>query len=123
MRQVISLGTPLTGNVEHTLVGMLYRLLNGAHPAVTLDMVQRLGTPPRVPTTSIYSRSDGVVAWQACLQASAHARVENIEVSGSHSGLVWNVEALAVVADRLAQPEKSWRPYKAPLACVEAAAA
>lgn len=116
VRQVITLGTPFTGNVEHTCVGMLYRLFSGANPAESLEMVQRLGTPPDVPTTSIYSRSDGVVAWQACLQVGTHARIENIEVSSSHSGLAWNADVFAIVADRLAQPEKVWRPYQAPMA-------
>ena len=112
-RQVITLGTPFTGNVEHTRAGFLYRVLNGGHPPIDAAMARRLGTPPDVPTTSIYSRSDGVVAWQACLQGSHHAHTENVEVSGSHSGLVWNAHVLAVVAERLSRAEKAWRPYKA----------
>lgn len=122
-RQVITLGTPFTGNVDHTRAGFLYRVLNGAHPAVSPDMARRLATPPDVPTTSIYSRSDGVVAWQACLQGGSHPRTENIEVSGSHSGLVWNADVFGVIAQRLSQPEAAWRPYRQPLPQVSAAAA
>lgn len=121
-RQVITLGTPFTGNVEHTRAGFLYRLLNGAHPAVSPAMARRLATPPAVPTTSIYSRNDGVVAWQACLQDCTNARTENIEVSGSHSGLVWNADVFGLIADRLAQPETAWRPYRPALPAVSAAA-
>ncbi|EUA73274.1 hypothetical protein I553_9430 [Mycobacterium xenopi 4042] len=41
--------------------------------------------PLPVPATSIYSRYDGVVAWQACLDLRS-PRAENIAVIGSHFG-------------------------------------
>jgi hypothetical protein len=65
-----------------------------------------------VPTTSVYSRSDGVVAWSACIQRRAHARIENLEVSGSHCGLGWNTQVFEILADRLAQPAGRWRPHR-----------
>jgi len=64
-----------------------------------------------VPTTSIFSRSDGVVAWQACIQDGGGRHTENIEVEGSHCGLVWNPEVLSVVADRLQQPRNGWKRH------------
>jgi hypothetical protein len=51
-------------------------------------------------STAIYSRSDGVVAWQACRDVSLQG-VENVEVESSHLGLVWHPEVLDIVADRL----------------------
>jgi hypothetical protein len=36
---------------------------------------------------------------------------ENIRVPGSHVGLGFNGLVLAIVADRLAQPEDAWRPF------------
>ena len=57
-----------------------------------------------MPTTSIYSRSDGVVAWQACLNGDDIAHASDIEVDGSHIGLAWNPKVLAIIADRLGQP-------------------
>lgn len=112
-RQVITLGTPFAGTVRQTRAGWVYRLLNGAHPVLDPTMCHRLATPPKVPTTSIYSRSDGIVAWQACRHTdAAHARAEDIEVIGSHSGLVWNRAVYTVLADRLAQPEGAWRPFR-----------
>ena len=74
----------------------------------------RLGPLP-VPSTSIYSRTDGVVRWQVCLDVT-DARHENVEVRGSHIGLGFNASALLVVADRLAQAEGVWRPFRAPRA-------
>jgi pimeloyl-ACP methyl ester carboxylesterase len=103
VRRVITIGTPFSGSVRQTHAGFVYRLLNG-HPAVLEPtLARRLSMPPDVPTTSIYSRSDGVVSWQACIQRGRHRAVENIEVSGSHCGLGWNTEVFAIVADRLAR--------------------
>ena len=68
-------------------------------------------TTGRVPTTSVFSRSDGVVAWQACLHDEGTLCSENIEVASSHCGLAWNVRVLAIIAERLHQPEGAWRPY------------
>jgi pimeloyl-ACP methyl ester carboxylesterase len=101
VRRVVTIGTPLSGAVEHTNVGWVYRLLNGHRAQLDTDMRRRLRTAPPVPTTAIYSRTDGVVAWQACVQEGSGAHIENIEVEGSHCGLGWNAQVLKILADRL----------------------
>lgn len=111
VRQVITIGTPFNGAAHHTHAGWLYSLLNGSAVKPEGELLSRLRTPPPVPTTSIYSRSDGVVAWQSCVHATPARRVEDIEVSGSHIGMGWNSAVLAVVADRLRQAPGKWRPY------------
>ena len=65
---------------------------------------------PPVPTTSIYSRTDGIVAWQCSVQEAA-PQTENIEVEASHVGLGVNPAVLYAIADRLAQPEGQWQPF------------
>ena len=67
--------------------------------------------PPPVPCTAIYSRSDGVVAWQGCLERES-ATTENIEVQGSHCGLGHNPGAVYAIADRLAHPQGQWQPFR-----------
>jgi hypothetical protein len=111
VRQVITVGTPFAGKAEHTHAAWLYRLLNGRAPQFDDALLRRLRTSPDVPTTSVFSRSDGVVAWQACVQDEGPRRTENIEVGSSHCGLGWNAQVLAIIADRLHQPEGAWRPY------------
>jgi hypothetical protein len=64
-----------------------------------------------VPTTSIYSRSDGMVSWRGCLEQRA-PEVENVAVDASHLGMPTHPDVLRIVADRLAQPEGRWRPYR-----------
>src|SRR5208282_5148611 len=53
------------------------------------ELLRRLADPLPVPSTSIYSRSDGVVAWRACRQAEG-PQSENVEVRGAHVGLGFN---------------------------------
>lgn len=69
--------------------------------------------PLPVPTTSIYSRTDGIVHWSSSL-VKASPRAENVEVIGSHIGLGVNPSVAVVIADRLAQPTGSWSPFTPP---------
>ncbi|MDN3920110.1 esterase/lipase family protein [Roseateles violae] len=113
VRHVITIGTPFAGEARHTRAGLLYRLLNGRPARLDPAWMARLRMPPPVPTTSIYSRSDGVVAWQACVQPGNARHTENIEVDSSHCGMIWNPAVLAVLADRLRQPLRGWKRFRA----------
>ena len=111
VKQVITIGTPFNASQDHTNVGWLFKLLSKSPPTLDAALSQRLRTPPPVPTTAIYSKSDGVVAWQTCRHESRRGSVENIEVPGSHMGMGWNPAVMKVVADRLGQCVGQWRPY------------
>ena len=111
VRQVITIGTPFNADADHTNVGWLFRMLTRSPAAIDAALATRLRTAPPVPTTSIYSRTDGIVAWQSCLHDGMAAQVEDVEVPGSHTGLGWNPAVLRVVADRLAQPPGRWQAY------------
>jgi hypothetical protein len=95
-------------------------LLSGAPVNFTPTLSARLRKPPPVPTTSIYSCSDGVVAWQTCRHDLPSAQVQDVEVDGSHIGMVWNPSVLQVVGDRLAQSPGRWQPYAKPRECASA---
>jgi pimeloyl-ACP methyl ester carboxylesterase len=105
VRQVITLGSPFA-DPSATVPARLYRALYGGSTSRRVPPHE----PLPVPATSIYSRSDGVVAWRSCLDAPGPQR-ENIEVWSSHCGLGHHPAALLVIADRLAQPEGAWRPF------------
>lgn len=111
VRQVITIGTPFNASADHTNVGWIFRLLSGESPKFNPALSARLRHAPDVPTTSIYSRSDGVVAWRTCLHDDASHEVQDVEVRGSHIGMGWNPAVLRVVADRLAQRPGHWLPY------------
>ncbi len=110
-RCVITLGTPFTGHPRATNAWRIYELLTGSKVGDAALMTEIRKAPP-VPTTSIYSRSDGIVSWRCSLNEPAPL-VENIEVHASHVGMGMNPLALYAVADRLAQPIGEWRSFDA----------
>jgi pimeloyl-ACP methyl ester carboxylesterase len=112
VRGVITLGTPFSGSHNSTNAWRLYQLTSGRDIQREMDQFDLPAAPP-VPTTSIYSRSDGVVAWTASLQQACarNPQTENLEVFASHLGLGLNPSAWWAVADRLAQGEGQWKPF------------
>ncbi|TMF71191.1 MAG: hypothetical protein E6I13_05075 [Chloroflexi bacterium] len=110
VEQVITLGSPLNDPFDvHplTMAGVhaahLFNAVRYRHPAsVEMRFLRDLGAAPRVPTTSVYSRSDGVVNWKACLRSD----LNSIEVHGSHVGLALNPEVYRILAHLLPAP---WR--------------
>jgi pimeloyl-ACP methyl ester carboxylesterase len=111
-RCVITLGSPFSGHVRATNVARAYELYSGRPLRHDPVRAERLKRAPPVPTTSIYSKTDGVVAWQCSLNEDApHA--ENIEIHASHLGLGVNPLALYAVADRLRQDPAHWQRFDA----------
>jgi len=109
VRDCIMLGAPIHGDPRSTNAWRVYELASGQ--SVDDPELRRTPVaPPPVPTTSIFSRTDGVVAWRCCLETPGEL-AENIEVDGSHCGLGANPAVLYAVADRLAQREGAWQPF------------
>jgi pimeloyl-ACP methyl ester carboxylesterase len=110
VRCVITLGTPFAGHPRATNAWRLYEFLSGERVDAAPRNWEEIKQPPPVPTTSIYSRTDGVVAWQCSVQQDGPL-TENIEVEASHVGLGVNPAVLYAVADRLAQPDGEWKRF------------
>jgi len=110
VRLVITLGSPFA-DPGATNVSRLFEAASGRRATVDPLLRRRLRQAPPVPTTAIYSRSDGVVAWQGCVEPAGPQR-ESIEVRCSHVGMAHDPAVLWAVADRLAQPEGAWRPFE-----------
>jgi pimeloyl-ACP methyl ester carboxylesterase len=114
LRHVIALGSPFAGNPGATSLTTLYELLTGNQ--VTSEKTRKRyeygHEPLPVPSCAIYSKSDGITAWQNCVSETDEF-TENIEVHSSHFGFVANPAVLFALADRLAQPEGSWRAFDA----------
>ena len=109
VRCVVTLGTPFTGTPRATNAWRIYELASGQE-LPDPELLERVGAVPPVPTTSIYSRSDGIVSWQCSVQKRGRL-AENIEITASHIGLGLHPVSWYAVADRLAQPEGKWRPF------------
>ena len=110
VRCVITLGTPFTGHPKATNAWRFYQLVSGQHPHDE-ELLAQVRRPPPVPTTSIYSKTDGVVAWQCSINPMRHAHTENIEVHASHIGMGMNPMAMYAIADRLRQDPDHWRRF------------
>jgi hypothetical protein len=74
-------------------------------------LMELVNGEPEVPTTSIMSKTDGIVNWRMSLARESKI-AENIEVSATHLGMGVNPAVLWVIADRLAQAEGAWKPFE-----------
>jgi pimeloyl-ACP methyl ester carboxylesterase len=113
VRQVITLGSPIVRNPQSQLLDAFIENLRDVPveqiPPAHLRLLA--GAPlPDTPSTAVFSKSDGVVPWQAATQPTT-AIAENIEVYASHFGLGFNPAVLYAAADRLAQRDGEWRPF------------
>jgi hypothetical protein len=120
VRSVVTLGSPFSRHPRATNVSGLYHTITGEGPTeeelelelMTPHEFDRIGHDIEVPTTSIYSKLDGVVDWRSSL-LRLNGRTENIEVIGaSHVGLGVNAAVYWVVADRLAQPDGTFALFE-----------
>ena len=111
VRYVVTLGSPFANDVRATNATRLYEALSGERLEDYLELRDAIAGDLPVPTSSIYSRSDGIVNWRTCLVHPSD-KAENIEVHfASHIGLGVNPAALWAVADRLAQPDGEFSPF------------
>jgi triacylglycerol lipase len=116
--EVVTLGSPLREISVHPLVLGIARLLGelipspGESPRTHGDHVHddtcsaqftaalKRPLPKHVRFVFIYSRTDGIVDWRSCVDRPPG---RNIEVDGTHLGLVYNVEVYRAVAETLSE--------------------
>ena len=116
VRQVITLGSPfaLTDPRRQSRVHGPYQRLSHTHAdGARLPTAEERARPIGVPSTSVYSRLDGIVSWQACVGPET-GRHQNVEVRCSHIGFGVDPATLWLVADRLAAPPGQHRPFRPP---------
>lgn len=120
VRSIITLGSPVSvdteGNKSPPAMKALYRLVShrlgaSAHMMQPRAKSMREHRRLAVPTSCLYSLTDGVVPPQEATIDGDPSMHENIQVPGSHIGLGFNGIVLSIVAERLAQPEADWKPF------------
>ena len=111
VRSVITLGSPFASGPKATNAWRVYEMASGRRADEEDSRFGgSLSSAPPVPTTAIFSRTDGICAWQGCMEKTS-AQSESIEVESSHCGMGHHPAAVYAVADRLAQPEGKWKPF------------
>jgi esterase/lipase len=100
VERVITFGSPVVGGPKYTATSRHY-LKNGFDlDKIEAQVAERDAVPLRVPITAIYSKRDGIVAWQACID-HVNEQVEHIEVNASHLGMGMSPDVFEIVARRL----------------------
>ena len=100
--QVLTLGSPIIGGPKYTRVAALFKD-NG----LSLDMIEQAIASRdkqllQMPITNIYSKNDGVVAWEACIDHKS-PDVEHFEVRSSHLGLGISADVFRIIARQLSK--------------------
>ena len=100
VERVITFGSPVVGGPKYTATSRHY-LKNGFDlDEIEAKVAERDAVPLRVPVTAIYSKRDGIVAWQACID-HINEQVEHIEVGATHLGMGLSPDVFEIVARRL----------------------
>ena len=109
VRQVVTLGSPFKGVGEPNNVAWIYNLISNGKRVQEIDqaLFEDIPLPPPVPTTAIYTKEDGIVPWQLCMEVETEIH-QNIQVRGSHFGLAVNPTVLEIIADRLLYNQHNW---------------
>lgn len=101
VEKVITFGSPVVGGPKYTATSRHY-IKNGFDlDEIEAKVAERDAVPLTVPVTAIYSKRDGIVAWQACID-HVNEHVEHIEVGASHLGMGLSPDVFEIVARRLA---------------------
>ncbi|HEU4343017.1 MAG TPA: alpha/beta hydrolase, partial [Candidatus Binatia bacterium] len=101
IHQVITLGTPVVGGPKYTVVARTLHRRGIDVDALEAAVELRNRILLRTPITAIYSRTDAVVAWEACIDRNA-LNVEHVEVRTTHLGLGFSPDVYRIIAQRLA---------------------
>ncbi|MES1924948.1 alpha/beta fold hydrolase [Salinisphaera sp. T31B1] len=93
VHRVVTLGSPVVGGPKYTSVAHVYERRGIRSDDAEAATLARYAVPLRRPVCALYSASDGVVAWQACIDRFSDD-VEHIRVTGSHVGLGFSKQVL-----------------------------
>lgn len=117
IRDVITLGSPLSGNNADVSVARVYERMNQltlADPQTARKMREANRPLTGVPITAFYCRKDGVVPWRNACEAPGPL-VQNIEVEASHVGMGFDALVFYLIAHRLARSASGrWQPLDVP---------
>ena len=99
---VLTMGSPVIVGPRVTALRKLSGLFGWDLEQIEQDMIMRFDTPIEHPITAIYSKLDGIVSWQACIDHWS-PKVQHHEVTTSHMGMGFSKEVYQVISHSMAQ--------------------
>lgn len=114
VRQVITMGSPFAlSDSRLTRADGAYQRRSHLHASGRLPTPEQVARPIGVPSTAAYSRYDGIVRWQNCIEPETELH-RNVEVRCSHLGFGVDPATLWLIADRLAAPAGPQGTFRPP---------
>ncbi len=110
VRCVVTLGSPITGPKHAAVAKRLFDRINGKPSPEMKARMETLGIAPPVPTTSVFTKTDGIVDWRGSVQSDSDLS-ENIQIPASHLGIGVNPLSMYIIADRLRQDPEDWKRF------------
>ena len=99
VRHVITYGTPVIGGPTYTLAGSRWSADEKARIIARIEELDR-DDAIQVPITAMFTRSDRIVAWSACLDHHSQ-NVEHIEIGSGHLGMILDPDVWSIVVERM----------------------
>ena len=100
IREVITLASPFRLPTASTIEPLFHLCARFYSARIEPE---RISKPLSVPALAIYTRDDGVVAWQSCRSDDDHCGA--VEVSGAHVTICLNPDVLRLLAMHMAKVE------------------
>jgi pimeloyl-ACP methyl ester carboxylesterase len=107
--QVILMGSPIHEPHNHSnpfvkMLASLTQRITGANcncPGYLPDVcgINQVGPPPGIRETLIYSKSDGVVDWESCIEVGP--AIKALEVKSTHMGIPYSLDTLKIIRERI----------------------
>lgn len=98
--QLITLGSPFADLEAPNYARWVFDLLHDEND-VDKDWLAKVPIPAPIPTTALFSKKDGILPWQACMEPKEDDLHQNIEVESSHFGFGANPQVFDIVLARL----------------------
>ena len=101
VEHVVTMGSPIIGGPKYTVFARLYSSTGRDIERIERNVKSRYRKPIQRPVTALYSKTDGIVAWEACIDKWSPT-VEHREISCAHIGMGFSKTVFVVLQDLLA---------------------
>lgn len=115
IQQVTTLGSPVIGGPKVTALKNLSPVFGWDPDSIEKEMQSRYEVPINSPIHAIYSKADGIVSWQACIDHWS-PDVRHHEVNATHIGMGFSLDVFELIQAQMTACEEpsnqQYRPVK-----------